>query len=499
MNIFYLHLLQLLFFKAESNQLISLPSLPPLPIDRISFIKYSKPNCPNCQATIPHFSELKERLKTDYRLRLRTIDCSIYNCLPTGIKHLPTFILYEGDKEIGRLPGMRTYESLADFLLGNTNIDKESLIKIKHSDGVITLYERDFYSSFNGPWVILFYEDRKDPFRQIFLNLIKKYLGKVNIAEIEKKNAQNVLFKYNIKHFPSIIAFNEGIQAYYLNGYNEKKLESFINSLIQKSFQSLNFDEFNQLSYKSLLNEPIFILLYKNLSLANKLMKEKAHNYKMKTTIYKSNDQKLFEKMGYFPSENEVLFFVYKNGNFFKYNENIENEDKLNEWIFHSHFPNLTSINNDNFVQVFHGYKPVVLLLTSNEQFNKEFESVVNKLSHGMPYLNVLFGSLNVDEFPEFISGLLPGIKIPSVVIYETKKKVFFYKKLDLDKRLLEGVVEMIKEFREGKLKGFLERNRFGVGFKAWGLIILLICVVWGAWYNNYSCRDEGEIQKHKE
>lgn len=249
--------------------------LPELPDNRISFIEYGKENCINCEASKPHFNELKERIKDDsYHLRMRTINCDKYDCKSEGIIALPTYILYEGKKEIGRLPGMKSYETLADFLLANTNIDKESFIKIKHNEGVITLYERDFYNLFEGPWIILFYENKKDLFREMFLKLTKTYLGNINIAEIHKKNSKNVSLKYNIRHFPSIIAFNEGIQAYYLHGYNQEKLEFFINTLLNKSFQHINFEEFDELDSKlSLSKEPIFLLLYKNLSLANKLMK----------------------------------------------------------------------------------------------------------------------------------------------------------------------------------------------------------------------------------
>lgn len=434
-------------------------SCPVLPKDKISLIYYSRDNCLGCTETKPHFSEIRERIKEDnYQMKIKEINCNTCNCHERRIIKLPSLILYDGDKEVSRTVGSQSYDELKDFVLRNTDIEKEVFTNVKEQASVRILYERDFYEDLKGPWIVLFYNKKFDPIRETIRQIAAEFGDKINVAEISRSNAQNVAMRYNIKQFPTILTLYDGIQTFYSEGDDANKLSSFVEKLVAPAFEEMDINKFYEMENSK---EPFFLSFSTDLQLNNYYFKEKAHLYKTRTKIFKTKDPKVFARAGIFPStgnvpdEEKVIFTVFKEGKFHKYPHKLDDSENLITWIFHSHFPHLTRLKNSNFQQVFHGIKPVLLLITENEKHDDMLEEMAKKLSHGLAYLDILFATIDTDQYPTFTRTLLPNITTPSVVIYDPGKKFFYHRKMSFDKNFFENITKFVKDFSEDKLSPY--------------------------------------------
>ncbi|MEG0502634.1 MAG: thioredoxin family protein [Cellulosilyticaceae bacterium] len=180
---------------------------------------YHKNDCPHCIRLMPYINEIKDKSKKfSSELEVNTINCENCDCSALEIKTVPTLILRDGRNEITRSKGYKEWNVLVNFIGKNTNIDMKYLdMKLSTEINEINvLHERDFYSGFMGPWVIVFFDKQRDPIRKTFKDLIEKYMGRVKFGEIQKSSASNLVHRFNINKFPAILCLYDGIMA----GYN---------------------------------------------------------------------------------------------------------------------------------------------------------------------------------------------------------------------------------------------------------------------------------------
>src|SRR5699024_9846395 len=135
---------------------------------------------------------------------------------------------------------------------------------------------------------------------------------------------------------------------------------------------------------------------------------------------------------GFIPDEEKVILKAYKNGIFHTCPHKLDDLKLIGEWIFFTHYPHLTRITNENFYPIFHGLKPVVLLLSKGEYLNIQLEKF-STLYHGnMPYTDYLFAALDINQFPLFIPSLLPKMKDPALVFFLPDRHYFYHKEMSL-------------------------------------------------------------------
>ncbi|EOB12881.1 protein disulfide isomerase [Nosema bombycis CQ1] len=171
----------------------------------------------------------------------------------------------------------------------------------------------------------------------------------------------------------------------------------------------------------------------------------------------------------HFP-HNNLNLVVFKNGHFHLYDGNVHNEGTLIEWLFHTHFPNVTKISDSTFHSIFNGIKPVFLLLTENDFLTQNLERFARDIHLGKPFYHLIFSSINLDEFMLFTASLLPKIEIPTIVIYNPKDKKFYHKKNNLNEfNFKEVAEETLKLFDQGKLKVYGSKNSWDLLFD-WGI-----------------------------
>lgn len=452
--------------------------------DKISLIKYTSNDCSDCQQMQPHFFEIKDRLEDEnYDMNLKVINCDKYDCSERKISKFPTFALYDGINEAHRTMGVQTYNELTKFILDNTSIDLETFTVVKKNEGVRLLYERDFYDKLDGAWLLLFYKRKSDYMREIFRMMSEEFSGKLHFGEISEANARNIASKHNITNFPAIIGVNEGVEVFYTGERKYDDLSVFSEKLIKPTFSHITWEELKNKDSR----EPIFIALYKDISLANHYFKQKAHDYKMSTDIYRTTDPEIFQRASIYPSEydkddhhEQVGFAVYKNGSFHRFPGKLEDEGALIKWIFHSHFPNLTNLTDENYTNILLGIKPVIMLLSPSEMHIEKFDEVALTVHHGVPFTNYLFAYIDTFKYEEFIPSILPNIQSPSIVLYNPDTRNFYTQKMDFSTSvtMFESITNLIKNYTSNKLKPINSKKKSKLKYYLMGLFIILLASI---------------------
>ncbi|KAM0678999.1 hypothetical protein BDAP_000377 [Binucleata daphniae] len=417
---------------------------------------YTRNKCGPCDRIKPFVEEIDSRLERNNKaLKIRMVNCSTCDCVSENIKVVPELIINNDGVESARLTGFQEFGQIIEFLVANTGLERQLLSKrIKSSPGnVVKLNEKDFYTGFDGPWLVLFYDTKSDAKRELITEIASEYVAKLNVGEIDGNTSAMLLQRFSIPKLPSLIALYNGL----LVGYNGEDqiddLRDFIDELIRPSFENIDLKQFTSMRDKNQIKSPIFIVFYKDLGTANEYFKSVAHEYKFKTRIYKSEDKQLINEAHIDMQNKDMSIVAYRHGTFHECPYDATEMDKIFEWIWHSHYPNVTKMNNDNYFGIMHGLKPIVLLLTKDELFMNEFEQTSERIHKGMPFTDQLFASIDVEIYSSFIPHLLPGIKVPYIVIFDPKTEKFHTQKMKLTKESLQEIVmTMIESYNEKKL-----------------------------------------------
>lgn len=417
---------------------------------------FTRNKCGPCDRIKPFIEEIDSRLERNGKeVKIRMVNCSDCDCTSEKIKVVPELIVNNDGVETARLTGFQEFGQIIEFLVANTGLERLMLSKrIKTNPGsVVKLKEKDFFTGFDGPWLVLFYDTKSDVKRELIREIADEYTSKLNVGEIDGNTSKMLLQRFSIPRLPALIALYNGL----LVGYNKEdqidELRDFTDELIRPSFETIDIKQFENMHDNNVISSPIFIVFYKDLGTANEYFKSVAHEYKFKTRLYKSDDKALIEKAGVDIVNKDLTIVAYRHKTFHECPFDANEKDKIYEWIWHSHYPNVTKMNNDNYFGIMHGLKPIVLLLTKDEELLNEFEQTSESMHRGMPFTDQLFASIDVETYTLFIPRLLPGIKVPYIVIYDPKAEKFYTQKMKLTKESLQESVEtMIEGFSENKL-----------------------------------------------
>lgn len=449
-------------------------SCPDLP-DGYVINKYYLENCFACKRLGPVLEEIEDKLsKSNSNIKVRKVECTSCEC--GDITNFPTVVVTHDKKEMGKMVGYKNYNDLTHELKKYLNIDEEIFKNhIDHTEGKVkTLTAKDFLSGFDGQWMILFYNDNKDPRRALFLDLAMKYKNKITFGEINASESENVLARFNISELPYVMAMNHGNNLPYVGKIDMASFSKFCDVLSKPAYGNISFSELKSLSKDAKSGESIYVVLYKDFELSSYYFGDLAQHFKFKAKIYRSNDPAMFASAGKFPilketspddekkdiSINKQLYLtVYKNGSFYSYTGSIENTNDVIDWIFNTHFPHVTNIKNDNFYTVFHGIKPVVLFLNNSNDLMEKFERLSANWHLGTATSSLIFASLNTTEYPMFKKQILSDIKEPSILFYDPIKSTWYYKKVKLDiNNFSSESMKMIDLFLLGKLKSYPQK-----------------------------------------
>ncbi|ELA40974.1 uncharacterized protein VICG_02004 [Vittaforma corneae ATCC 50505] len=399
--------------------------------DGIVVSKYHLNNCAACVKFNPVYEEIKSRAsKEQLNIKFREVECGACDC--GDVSRFPTLEITQDKQSKGTSVGYKDYQSFAKWITDTLLLDHNVFVDhIDHEEGKVkTLTASDFLSGFDGQWLILFYDSHKDTRRHLFKELSSAYKNKITVAEVESREAETVMARYNIGGFPFILAINNGTPVPYTGKADFANLSAFAEKLYTPAFQEIKYSELKDITKSFNNGEPVFIVLYKNFEVASYYFNELAQQFKFKATIYRSSDPAMFTAAGYHPKDaNEfdkdpdhsqmAYLTVYKNSTFFNSNVKPNDTNEIIQWIFHTHFPHVTNINNDNFYTVFHGIKPVILLLTSNDQLVDSFNKLSATWHLGAAASNIIFATLDTVEYPMFKQEVLKYVAEPGIAFFD--------------------------------------------------------------------------------
>lgn len=456
--------------------------------DGIVLSKYYLKDCAACLRFNPIYEEIKSRAeKQQLNIKFRDVECG--NCDCDGVSKFPTFKVTEDKNIKGTTTGYKDYHSFSKWLSEILLLEKNVFVDhIDHDEGVVkTLTSVDFLSGFDGQWLILFYESSRDTRRGLFKELAKAYKNKLTIAEVEAREAETVAARFNITSYPAIYGINNGTPVPFTAKPDFSNLNIFAEKLYTPAFQEIKYSELKEIS-KSLKNgEPIYVVLYKNFEIASHYFNDLAQQFKFKTAIYRSKDPAMFSAAGYHPKDSTeiekegdqiqtVHLTVYKNGTFFSSIAKLDDSAEVIQWIFHTHFPHVTNINNDNFYTVFHGVKPVILLLTNGDQLVDSFNKLSATWHLGVASSNLIFATIDTIEYPMFKEEVLKYVKEPGIAFYDPIVSKWFHQSAKLNEdNFNKTVMKMIDSYFNGKLSVYTGKKSRGNLYVILGLV-LIIC-----------------------
>lgn len=441
--------------------------------DGIVLSKYYLETCAACKRLNPILEEIKSQAsKAQINIKFREVECTGCEC--DGISSFPTLEITEDKQSKGKSIGFKDYENLSKWIKETLALNKEAFADhIEHSPGQVKqLIARDFLTGFDNQWLILFYEDEKDVRRSLFKELAKIFGDKISLAEVSKYESQSVTARYNLTEYPLILGINQGTPVPYAGKIDLGSLSQFVEKLYTPSFQEITYHELKEKTKGFTNGEPIYVVLYKNFEIASYYFNELSQQFKFKAQIYRSNDPAMFAAAGYHPKDlnefsegpdhNQMVYFtLYKNGSFFLSPEKLDNTQDTIAWIFHTHFPHVTNINNENFYTVFHGIKPIVMLLTKSDFLLESFNKVSANWNLGSSHSNLIFTTLDSLEYPLFKKKILNGIKEPAVMIYDPIQSKWFYKNIKLtEENMSKNVMSIIDMYFNGKLPQYPPKPR---------------------------------------
>ncbi|KAM0687408.1 hypothetical protein COBT_001350, partial [Conglomerata obtusa] len=387
---------------------------------------YTNSNCEDCRIQASQFEELSYQYDS---VQFRNVDCVSCDCLDNKI--LPTYVLSDDQVELKKLVGVQSVDALKILL---KRFGYESAIEDapQSTELVKQMKLSDFNHYLIKPWLILFYKSVNEPLLAVMQELALKYRNKLRFGVISKKEIQPKENLFNIRTYPSIYAYHNGLSTKFNKASNINNLSGFIDILIKPVLQEIKLQDYQRLITET--KETFYILFYqdKNLSLSN--FTKLANAYKFIATIYMSNDLDLMKHINVefntrnkkVNNESVAVLVANKHGLQHQLKISNFNYDNVNEWIFHTHYPYLTKVNHENFYRVFHSLKPVILLITSEDNFNDNLEKY-SEITHDQKATSdYIFATLDINVMPGFVDTLLPGFNVPGITIYDPKRMLYF-------------------------------------------------------------------------
>ncbi|KAM0673849.1 hypothetical protein GVAV_002687 [Gurleya vavrai] len=456
----------------------------------LSLTLYTEQECEDCEEQIKIFNELI----LPQKIIKRQVDCNSCEC--DDVSQFPTMKISEDGKNTAQISGLHTINEIYSFLKMNGFEEVENLINIRKWKAK-RLKLSDISQNIVRPWLILFYKNESDPMIDIFDDLAGFYKEKCSFGIIHKTEFSEYEEKLNIRNYPSIFAYYNGLSEKFNQANTVENLKIFVENLIKPVLKEINYQEFSNLKNK---DETVFIVFYKNKEIAYSNFKKLADIYRFICPFYISNDQNLIDlanvsfqtKNKQIDPKNVLVLVAFKHNKFHQLKISSFNFENINEWIFHSHYPHLTKVNHDNFYRIFNGMKPVVLLLTENEKFDSEFEKIAEEMHGGRASLDYVFATLDVNNINGFVDTLLPKFKVPGVLVYQPKG-MFYYASKDIlsDEKFEEYVRKLIKDYENEKLETYPFKKRKSIRNQIFGLLFILLCVVFLVYPRRNKQKDE--------
>ncbi|OAG29654.1 hypothetical protein NEDG_00787 [Nematocida displodere] len=435
------------------------------PAEGLSITKYYRKECKHCQRIGPKISRIISQMEKNHiAVTGAMIDIDHCKDSVSHVEAIPTVIVSRNGKELLRITGDKSFHEIAKSVAAATGISSSIFKEEVKITELLKLNKDDFYSGFTGPWVVYFPETYDGVIEDILLQTYKTFDGDIKIGRYVGADKEIVASRYYIYDFPGILVMYDGILMRYNGEMTLAAFNEFCTTLVEPSFKEITTAELEK------VDAPTFVVFYSDAIVANKVFRRIAHDLKMNAQTYKM-------KIDAPENENILRLAVFKNGNKFYYEGNINDEAAVREWLFHTHFPNLSKLTMDNFYSIFHGLKPVISIVADggNAKEIEAFEAIAlekNRGSSSSPYVFAFVDSKEYPKFAETNFGVLRGK--PLITFFDPEVQQFFGEKIKPRESIDSYFRRQLELFETKKLKKYEREYPLSYKWYLFGAIGLL-------------------------
>ncbi|KAI5191684.1 hypothetical protein NEMIN01_1617 [Nematocida minor] len=415
-----------------------------------SITKYYAEKCVHCQSITPKIKKIVNSIeRKGINITAYNVDTAKCHDEIAEIEAIPTIILRKDNKELLKFSGDMEYEKIVEMFTEATGLSHSIFEKEVHMpQEILSVTKQDFLSSFVGPWIVYFENAYDQVLEDILLETYKSFHGEIKIARYTGADKEIVAGRYYIYDFPGLLVMYDGILMRYNGDMTLAAFHEFCSRLVEPSFKDITTDELSKISH------PTFVVFYSDIVLANRAFRRIAHDLKMNASTFKM-------KIESEEKESILRLAVFKNGNKFYYDGDINNEGAIREWLFHAHFPNISKLGMDNFYSIFHGLKPVVTIVT--EGGNKElenFEEIAYENNRGAASSPYVFTFVDKSEYPKFTETNFGALKSDYLIVFFNPEQQMFYGRRRKAKESVQAYFDtQLNDYKEGKLPKYAKEN----------------------------------------
>lgn len=464
-----IHLLLIYYVAAETYNTCKV-----LPVTTgYSITKYYTEKCVHCQSISPKIEKIVKSIeKKGLDITAYNVDTAKCHDEIPDIEAIPTVILRKDNKELLRFSGDMAYDKMVDMIVETTEIKRNTFEPEKKiPQEILTLTKDDFLSSFTGPWIVYFDNGYDHVLEDILLETYKSFNGEVNIARYVGADKEIIAGRYYIYDFPGLLVMYDGILMRYNGDMSLSAFHAFCSKLVEPSFKEITTDDLTRITH------PAFVVFYSDVVLANRAFRRIAHDLKMNASTFKmkiESEEAVKEPI--------LRLAVFKNGTKFYYDGDMNNEGAIREWLFHSHFPNISKLGMDNFYSIFHGLKPVVSIVTTGGNRELEdFEDIALEQNRGSSSSPYVFTFVDKTEYPKFTETNFGPLKSDYLIVFFDPEQQMFYGRRRLGHESVQAYFEsQLSLYKEGKLPKYTKYHPVSYKKIAIGLSLILLVGVAG-------------------
>ncbi|TIB95878.1 thioredoxin-like protein [Wallemia mellicola] len=283
------------------------------------FIEHYSPTCSHCIAFEPTWSKLADEF--DQYINFGQIDCNASKdlCSANSVTGTPSLVLFTDGTIAEKYAGSNAYKDLATYLQSHL-IATPSFSQSTEPNPfgeVVELSENNFKSYIGKEgddklvWVKYFapWCPHCQHLAPVWEELAVRFKGKLTIASVDCDKHHALCQKEKVKGYPTLSLYSNTHKKVYKDGRSLEKMSKFAKKVLEppSGLRDITIDEFE----KATANHEVFYLFLhsrlssnnNDLDLLNKALKGLIGG----PTVFKSRDDRLFDKYNVSPNEGSVL------------------------------------------------------------------------------------------------------------------------------------------------------------------------------------------------
>lgn len=167
-------------------------------------VKFYAPWCGHCKSSAPAFSKAAKKL--DGVAKLGVVNCDDHSSLAQrfGVQGFPTVKVFKGEGQKARRPGDYNAERSTKAFVDHVKYVMPSFVARVKPSGTDAFFKDEL----RLPHVLLFTD--KTSTSPLYKGMSASFKGRVAFGEVRKSDAADLVKKYSVSTYPTLISFKAG-------------------------------------------------------------------------------------------------------------------------------------------------------------------------------------------------------------------------------------------------------------------------------------------------